>query len=76
VTLIALRLNLLPPDPLFSLVLMMQPAMPTAVNIIVLTQLQPHSAQSAIISPLLFYQYMVCIFTIVLDITIALAILL
>jgi predicted permease len=76
VTLIALRLNLLPSDPLFSLVLMMQPAMPTAVNIIVLTQLQPHSAQSAIISPLLFYQYMVCIFTIVLDITIALAILL
>jgi hypothetical protein len=67
-----LKLGLLPDDPIFVFVLLIQPAMPTNLSLIVICQLSKTDTQTRILSPLLFFQYMACLVTIIIVVTMAL----
>jgi predicted permease len=72
---IMMRLDLFPDDPIFVFVLLIQPAMPTNLSLIVICQLSKTDTQTRILSPLLFFQYMACLVTTIVVVTIALEIL-
>ncbi len=69
---IMMKLGILPDDPIFVFVLLIQPAMPTNLSLIVICQMSKTDIQTRILSPLLFFQYMVCLATVIVVVTIAL----
>ena len=66
------ELGMLPNDPIFMFVLLILPAMPTNMNLIVICQLSKTDVQTRVLSPLLFFQYIVCLVTTIVVVTLAL----
>ena len=76
-TLFAIKYKIIDTDPLLGFVLIIQPAMPTAINMIVLTQLKKNNElQSGILGTFFFFQYICCVFSIITVISISLTALL